>query len=104
MDAKELIINLAHRFEAEGEAAHDLWSWLPSHHFAEKVHEEYACNHRPDNAMLMRECSLVMSILAGYTDGLDSPEYLDFFQCHCGECSPPTKEELEAFFAKYKGA
>jgi hypothetical protein len=102
VNAKALIMDLARRFECEDEAAHDLWSWLPSEHFAKRGHGDYACNHQPSNAMLMREAGLVFSILRGYTDGLDSPEYLDAFKCPCEECPDITREELEAFFAEMK--
>jgi hypothetical protein len=102
VNAKAFIMELAHRFESEDEAAFDLWSWLPSEHFAKRGHGDYACEHRPSNAMLMRESALVFSILRGYIEGMDSPEYLDAFKCPCEECPNITREELDVFFAEFK--
>lgn len=78
------IQQLARQFEAEDNAASDLWSWLPSHKAAEKAHGDYASEHQPALADLMKEAAMYFSHLKGYEH--TKAEIEEWFGCPCGEC------------------
>ena len=77
-----MIISAAHRFEAESNAAHDLWSWLPSCAVAKKHHGDYYSEFTPDQAEVMREAACVLAQKAGY----EPREDRDLMEtCPCGD-------------------
>lgn len=76
--------DLLSRLDGEAEAAHDLWTWLPSRKVAERFHGDYACEVQPTVADVMREAALVMAEAAG--SRLDPAERAEFLEkCPCGE-------------------
>ncbi len=76
--------DLLSRLDGEAEAAHDLWTWLPSRKVAERFHGDYAGNAQPTVADIMREAALVMAEAAG--SKLDPAERAEFLEkCPCGE-------------------
>lgn len=83
MNLRHELGRLAAEFEAENNAAFDLWSWLSSHRVAEKHHGDYAHSVKPPTADIMREAAFVLAEAAGYThtDG-ERPEWME---CPCGE-------------------
>lgn len=83
MSLRSEIQRLASQFADEDEAAFTLWSWLPSHAAAEKHHGDYASEHRPSAADIMREAAKVLAEKAGYppTDA----ERAEWFARRCGE-------------------
>lgn len=68
------------RLDDEDSAAHD----LPSHKVAEKHHGDYACEHRPTNADLMREAAMLIAEMKG-TKHPDENRSEWFERCPCGE-------------------
>lgn len=48
---------------ADSDAAHDMWTWLPSYHHATEVWGDYGSEHTPCVADLMREASSVFWVL-----------------------------------------
>lgn len=71
------------RLDDEDSAAHDLWTWLPSCKVAEKHHGDYACEHRPTNADLMREAAMLIAEMRGFKH-TDEEKTEWFEQCPCG--------------------
>jgi len=85
MDLKEQIVLLGHKIEEENDAANDLWSWLPSHREAVKFHGDYAHEHRPSNADVMKEAAIVFGKLKHNELIIDGDPTEPFFQCPCQE-------------------
>lgn len=83
MNLRSEIQRLAHQFDEEDNAAGDLWSWLPSHAAAEKAHGDYASNHRPSIASVMREAAMVIAESRGYPPS--DADRAEWFRCPCGE-------------------
>lgn len=87
-------------------AAFDLWTWLPSYHFARREHGDYAADvAQPTFADLMKEATMVLSYAAGYDKDFDGDEAKEWFGCSCEDCrysKQPTQEELEELFTKYR--
>ena len=91
------IRQLARRFDQEGEAAYDLWSWLPSKEITEKYHGDYHSEFCPEPAYVMREacivfCSQQFPKLAKQDEG-DWKEYCG--RCCCGENCQERYTEFE---------
>jgi hypothetical protein len=93
--------SLLRNLDAEDNAAFDLWTWLPSYKDATTHHGDYASEHKPSNADILREAALVFS-LKKYTEQVDidswwsrnKAEADSFFKCQCGEehvPSPPNE-------------
>jgi hypothetical protein len=84
MKIEQQIQALARKFEAEGEANLNLWTWLPSYKAATRAHGNYAVEHQPSNADVMIEAAMFIA------DNLNpSPENLkknEWYHCPCGEC------------------
>lgn len=83
---------LARELEEEDEAAAALWSWLPSRAIAEKHHGDYAMEHRPSPADVMKEAALVFSATK-YPEG-SAPQALAEWNatCPCGETHDSPEE------------
>jgi hypothetical protein len=84
MSIRHEIQALARQFDAEDNAAFDLWSWLPSYKEAKKFHGEYVDQHEPSIADIMKEASIFFSHKMNPT-----PEQIkeagEFYKCPCGE-------------------
>jgi len=84
------LIRLGEQLAEENNAAHDLWSWLPSHVIAEKHHGDYASEHCPSNADVMKEAAMYLGHLKypAVTNGEVAlmPEEQEWFtRCPCGD-------------------
>ena len=85
MTVKLDLIQLGEQLAAENDAAHDLWTWLPSHKIAVKHHGDYASEHCPSNADVMKEAAMCLGHLT-HPDVALTPEEQDWFlSCPCGE-------------------
>jgi hypothetical protein len=92
-DLRQKIQSLARAFDAEDNAASDLWTWLPSYEIAKKNHGDYAFNFQPTIESLMVEASMV---LANYKNGKPfgtGTEYWPENECPCGEYDCQKKDE-----------
>lgn len=79
------LTRLGAQINEENNAAHDLWTWLPSHKVAEKHHGDYASEHCPSNADVMKEATMYMTYLKHPEDALTAEERDWFASCPCGE-------------------
>lgn len=94
---RTLILELGHQFEAEDNAASDLWTWLPSHAVAEKHHGSQAVNVQPTIKDIMREASIYFAhqkYRAGQPYTEEEREW--FEECPCGESHVPEEDESGA--------
>ena len=82
MKLAQELINLGQQLEAENNAAHDLWTWLPSHKIAEKHHGDYASEHCPSNGDVMKEAAMYLKRPEA-TLAIEKQEW--FSRCPCGE-------------------
>lgn len=97
-DLRSALLDFARQAESESEAAHDLWTWLPSYRVATAAHGEYAINHRPSLVEILREATAVLVKVHGGDD--DFP----FAQCPCdaSECTLASSPNEDLFsFAAY---
>lgn len=83
MSLRSDIQSLANEFDAEDNAAVDLWSWLPSRKIAEKYHGDCADNVRPSIESLMTEATIVLAEKAGYPPSEETRR--EWSECPCGE-------------------
>ena len=87
---KQDIIALGQQLSEEANAAHDLWSWLPSRKVAEKHHGDYATEFQPSVADVMREAAMYVAYLGsraariGYYRDHTAEEKEWFMRCPCG--------------------
>lgn len=82
-DIRSMIIALGYQLSEEDNAAHDLWSWLPSYQVAQKHHGDYAGNHRPSVHDVMIEAALYLGHLKNPGAAL-APEEREWFErCPC---------------------
>jgi hypothetical protein len=82
------LIRLGEQLAAENNAAHDLWTWLPSYKVAQRHHGNYASNHCPSNEDVMTEATLYISLclLQNTPTAHTSPAVrARFEQCPCGD-------------------
>ena len=95
MNPRSLIQSLAQQFDAEDNAAHDLWGWLPSHAAAERHLGDYADNVQPGIEEIMTETMLLLANLHGHHH--KKAEIIDWFYCCCDdiENAPTDDEKLE---------
>lgn len=78
------LISLGNEVEKAQEAAHDLWSWLPSCKVAQKNHGDYYAEFTPTFADVMIEAA--MYIAKGQKLENLTLEEKDWFErCPCGE-------------------
>lgn len=85
MKPKQALIQLGQQLEAENNAAHDLWTWLPSHKIAQKHHADYTSEHCPSNGDVMKEAAMYLGHLAHPEVPLTLEEQEWFTRCPCGE-------------------
>lgn len=84
MDLRNEIQRLAHQFEREDSAAHNLWTWLPSHAAAQKGHGDHAGNFRPSIADVMEEaCEFISHRL--HPTAEQRSEAGELYECPCGQ-------------------
>jgi len=82
--AQELI-QLGQQLEAANNAAHDLWTGLPSHTIAQKHHGDYALEHCPSNVDVMKEAAMYLCHLK-HPENVLTPEEQEWFtRCPCDE-------------------
>lgn len=85
MDFTSGLRDLVRRLDADDNAAYELWTWLPSYKVAQKHHGDYASNHQPPAADVMREAAMVFALQAR-PDSVTPAEQAEWFeQCPCGE-------------------
>jgi hypothetical protein len=85
MKLAEELIRFGEQLAAERDAAHDLWTWLPSHKIAEKHHGDHASEFSPSNRDVMAEAALYLAHLTRPDEPL-TPEEQDWFtRCPCDE-------------------
>lgn len=94
MNLKAEIVQLAHTFERENDAAHDLWTWLPSHKEAEKHHGDYASEFIPSVADIMIEATLFISHKMDPTEE-QRREAGEMYSCPCGELHDEKDKEVD---------
>ncbi len=87
---RNALIDLGHRLAEDREAAHDLWSWLPSHKVAERHHGDYAGEFQPAEADVMREAAIYLSMLRSDDQeawrARNKGEVEEWFEsCPCGD-------------------
>lgn len=88
MKLADELIRFGQQLAEETNAAHDLWTWLPSHKVAEKHHGDQADQHQPSNADVMKEAAMYLGHLKRPEVPL-TPEERDWFtSCPCGEGHP----------------
>jgi hypothetical protein len=78
------LIRLGEQLAKENNAAHDLWSWLPSHAIAVKHHRDYAAEHCPSNGDVMKEAAMYLGHLKHPEVALTLEEQVWFTRCPCG--------------------
>lgn len=82
---KQDFIRLGAQLSEENTAAHDLWSWLPSHKIAAKHHGDHASNFCPPNRNVMVEAAMYLAHLSCPEVPLSAEEQEWFTRCPCGE-------------------
>jgi hypothetical protein len=88
MSTRQEIIRLGEQLAAEDNAAHDLWTWLPSHKVAERHHGDYADSVAPAVEDVLKEAAIYIHSLKriGSTSPEDVAEEREWFErCPCGE-------------------
>jgi len=93
---KDLICRLADSIVADGNAAHDLWTWLPSHKWAVECYEDYAINFMPEAlSVVMQEAALLLSVARG--GPVDPKEWKPFLELedNDGTITSPTDSHIE---------
>jgi hypothetical protein len=83
-DLRRDLIQLGEQLAADENAAHDLWTWLPSHKVAQRYHGDYAAEHRPSIGDVLREAAAHLAALQ-YPDSVKPSERRMFESCPCGE-------------------
>lgn len=84
-DLTSQLIALGEQLSSERNAAHDLWTWLPSYAVAQRHHGDYAGEHQPSNCDVMTEAALYLGHIKHPEQPLDATERKWFEQCPCGE-------------------
>lgn len=100
MSLRDDIQRLAHDMAREDNAAHDLWTWLPSYAAAVKWHGDYATEHRPPIADVMIEAATYIGHKLHPT-AEERAEAGDIYGCPCGkyhdEDASASAEPVDAF-------
>lgn len=89
MKLAQELIEFGQQLAAENDAAHDLWTWLPSYKVAEKFHGDYAMEHRPSNRDVMIEAAVYLGRLKYPDAPLSLEESRRLVECPCGEDHGP---------------
>lgn len=72
------LTSLTREFDAEDNAAFDLWTWLPSYKAAQQHHEDHAGDFKPSNADVMIEAAQHFAAIKNVNNTTACP-------CPCGE-------------------
>ena len=80
---EEMLVDFGAKICGERDAAHDLWTWLPSYTVAKKHHEDYVDEFTPSVRDVMLEASSYLARLRGYPESPADQE--TFMRCPCGE-------------------
>lgn len=100
MSFKSDLLSFAKSLEKEDEAAFNLWTWTPSHHFAKIAHDDYCDEFMPSKEDIMKEVSMLFGVLSGYTKITNDNR--QWFICACEECElkdRPDIKEIEEFIS-----
>ena len=82
----DAMISLGKQLDEMQNAAHDLWTWLPSRKVAEKNHGDYADNFTPTVKDILVEAAMFVACLKDGTARDYTPEEREWFEkCPCGE-------------------
>lgn len=84
MGIEDQIISFARELEEQRESSFNLWTWLPSYREAEKYHGDYAIEHMPSVADIMKEASMYIADDLSPTEE-DYKKHGDWYKCPCGE-------------------
>jgi len=84
MALRDEFIRLGNQLAEERDAAFSLWTWLPSYKEAEKHHGDYAGEHMPSVADIIKEASMFIAHGLNPTDE-QRKEAGEWYQCPCGE-------------------
>ena len=88
----------AHTLSEEDNAAHDLWSWLPSKHVASQVHSDSeVANMTPSIEDTLKEASTTLALLAGHSFK-ERELRRELLICDCDLCRMVFSEQLVEFF------
>jgi hypothetical protein len=79
------LIQLGEQLATEKAAAHDLWTWLPSHAVAKKHHGDYASEHCPSNRDVMVEAAMYLANMSRADTTMTPAEQEYFLRCPCDE-------------------
>lgn len=90
---KGSIRELARIFDAEDEAAFNLWTYLPSHRRAQRCHGDYADAHRPTLTEILCEARLLIAFNCKVTTDMLEDELGT--ECPCGEDHPWESSDAE---------
>jgi hypothetical protein len=83
MKIAQELIQFGQQLAAEKDAAHDLWTWLPSHKIAAKHHGDYASEHCPSNQDVMKEAAMYLAVLQDPPREYTTEEQEWFSRCPC---------------------
>lgn len=85
MKLAQELIQLGQQLAAENDAAHDLWTWLPSYRVAQKHHGDQASEHRPSNRDVMVEAAMYLASTSRADTTMTAEEKEWFTRCPCDE-------------------
>jgi hypothetical protein len=85
MKLAQELIEFGQQLSAENDAAHDLWTWLPSYKLAQKHHGDYASSHRPSNRDVLVEAAMWIANTSRADTAMTPEEEEWFTRCPCGE-------------------
>jgi hypothetical protein len=89
MKLAQELIRFGEQLASANNAAHDLWTWLPSYKIAQKCHGDYASEHRPSNSDVMVEAALYLANVSRADTTMNPEEQQWFMRCPCGEDHTP---------------
>ena len=92
--------NLVRQHDSVNEGSLQLWTWLPSYHFAKKAHGDYVDEVQPSPEDLMIEACKVFAYLSRNEEEV-SPQMAEHWPM-CEGSDAPTPEELQEFLSGFK--
>jgi hypothetical protein len=92
----DAMIALGRQLDEQQNAAHDLWTWLPSHQVAKKHHDDYADNYTPSIKDILVEAAMYIAAMKDPSSPYgpktaevlrtNTPEEVEWFErCPCDE-------------------
>jgi hypothetical protein len=83
VNARDYVIRLGKELDDQDNAAHDLWTWLPSYREAGKWHGDHSGNYRPPLRDILVEATLFITAKCAPTAAELQSEAL--YQCPCDD-------------------